>query len=306
MTARPSIAGGLEWGLPRVAYWGLEGIPGEWIDGLARRGKVMTRESHEYLVQHRGKAVGPFDLEQLKRKISMGTLNARDRWSSDNGRTWNGGLGDLVQADGQAGGSGDDTRNGEPDRGGGGEQSQAGGPARPDELTRAGRSAAPEWHYTFQGQQLGPVTKREIQDLVDSGQLTRFDLVWKKGMKKYVPVTECFTPIVPPSPDAPPLPPDLPVRQPPIPYGGGEVPPFPMEITDPFPGGSRAGDPQPPTELIACGYIFAFLLPLVGFVLGIVTYAKGSVGHGISQIGISIFMTFIYMFVTATVIRVLG
>ena len=265
----------------------------------------MTRESHEYLVQHRGKAVGPFDLEQLKRKISMGTLNARDRWSSDNGRTWNGGLGDLVQADGQAGGSGDDTRNGEPDRGGRGEQSQAGGPARPDELTRAGRSAAPEWHYTFQGQQLGPVTKREIQDLVDSGQLTRFDLVWKKGMKKYVPVTECFTPSASRSPDTPPLPPDLPVPPPP---GIGVPPPvvdrspaapIPYDA-DPFP------PPQPPTELIACGYIFAFLLPLVGFVLGIVTYAKGSVGHGISQIGISIFMTFIYMFVTATVIRVLG
>ena len=38
-----------------------------------------------------------------------------------------------------------------------------------------------------------------------------------------------------------------------------------------------------------CGYLFAFLFPIVGLILGIVTCVKGSVGHGVAHILISLF-----------------
>lgn len=40
--------------------------------------------------------------------------------------------------------------------------------------------------------------------------------------------------------------------------------------------------------LVTAGYIFAFLLPLIGLILGIVVMAKNRVAHGIGIIGLSL------------------
>jgi hypothetical protein len=46
---------------------------------------------------------------------------------------------------------------------------------------------ADEWYYTIQGQQLGPVSTAELQQLAAQRRLQPTDLVWKEGMAKWVP-----------------------------------------------------------------------------------------------------------------------
>ena len=42
-------------------------------------------------------------------------------------------------------------------------------------------------YYSHKGQQFGPVTDQQLQQLADSGQLQPTDMVWKKGMAQWVP-----------------------------------------------------------------------------------------------------------------------
>lgn len=49
---------------------------------------------------------------------------------------------------------------------------------------------ATEWHYTIEGRQFGPVTPRELKQLVDGGDIGGEDLVWKEGMADWVPVSQ--------------------------------------------------------------------------------------------------------------------
>jgi hypothetical protein len=54
-----------------------------------------------------------------------------------------------------------------------------------------------EWHYTRDGQQLGPVSAAQIKQLAASGQLRPDDLVWKEGMADWSPAARIkglFTP----------------------------------------------------------------------------------------------------------------
>jgi hypothetical protein len=44
-----------------------------------------------------------------------------------------------------------------------------------------------EWHYSSNGQQLGPVTSAQLKQLVGSGQLQATDMVWKDGMADWAP-----------------------------------------------------------------------------------------------------------------------
>ena len=43
-----------------------------------------------------------------------------------------------------------------------------------------------QWYYTQQGQRLGPVSDGQIKDLAANGQLKPSDLVWRKGMEKWI------------------------------------------------------------------------------------------------------------------------
>jgi hypothetical protein len=46
-----------------------------------------------------------------------------------------------------------------------------------------------EWHYSSNGQQLGPVTSAQLKQLAGSGQLQASDMVWKDGMADWAPAS---------------------------------------------------------------------------------------------------------------------
>lgn len=53
-------------------------------------------------------------------------------------------------------------------------------------VTKPGPPSSPEWHYTKNGQQAGPVSWMQLQHLVASGHVNATDLVWKAGMPSWV------------------------------------------------------------------------------------------------------------------------
>ena len=40
--------------------------------------------------------------------------------------------------------------------------------------------------------------------------------------------------------------------------------------------------------LVVCGYVFAVIMPLIGFILGIIAIAKGRTGHGVAHMAIAV------------------
>ena len=44
-----------------------------------------------------------------------------------------------------------------------------------------------EWHYAENGQQRGPVSRQELEELVRAGRLPRTSLVWRQGMTDWQP-----------------------------------------------------------------------------------------------------------------------
>jgi hypothetical protein len=49
---------------------------------------------------------------------------------------------------------------------------------------------ANEWHYTKDGQRFGPVSGQQLKELAATGQLGPDDLVWKEGMKQWLPASK--------------------------------------------------------------------------------------------------------------------
>ena len=47
-----------------------------------------------------------------------------------------------------------------------------------------------QWHYTDQGQRLGPVSSSQLKQLATSGRLQPSDLVWKEGMAQWVAASQ--------------------------------------------------------------------------------------------------------------------
>jgi len=45
---------------------------------------------------------------------------------------------------------------------------------------------------------------------------------------------------------------------------------------------------------IVCGWIGAFMMPIIGIIVGLILLTKGKVGHGVGQIAVSIFMSFFW------------
>lgn len=45
---------------------------------------------------------------------------------------------------------------------------------------------------------------------------------------------------------------------------------------------------------ITCGWIGAFVIPIIGLICGLLLLTKGKAGHGIGQIAVSIFMMFFW------------
>jgi len=50
-------------------------------------------------------------------------------------------------------------------------------------------SVPTEWYYSSAGQQLGPVSPKELKELATSGQLAPTDLVWREGMPEWKPAS---------------------------------------------------------------------------------------------------------------------
>jgi hypothetical protein len=66
--------------------------------------------------------------------------------------------------------------------------------------------ARQEWYYAKGGQKVGPVSEADLKALIQSGQLSANDMVWKQGTAGWMPVSKLF-----PSPSAVarPVPPPL-------------------------------------------------------------------------------------------------
>jgi hypothetical protein len=46
-----------------------------------------------------------------------------------------------------------------------------------------------EWYYSQNSTQLGPVTDADLRSRISSGQIAATELVWREGMRDWVPVT---------------------------------------------------------------------------------------------------------------------
>ena len=51
-------------------------------------------------------------------------------------------------------------------------------------------SSLPNWHYTTNGQQVGPVSESEIRGLINSGVVVASTLVWREGMTDWLPANQ--------------------------------------------------------------------------------------------------------------------
>lgn len=59
------------------------------------------------------------------------------------------------------------------------------GPA--EEGRNSGKPLRMGWYYSLNGEQVGPVSERDIRALVSNGQITASDLVWQTGQRNWVP-----------------------------------------------------------------------------------------------------------------------
>lgn len=48
------------------------------------------------------------------------------------------------------------------------------------------------WHYTLRGEAQAPISTEQLTDLIKSSGITRYELIWKKGMKKWEPAGKHF------------------------------------------------------------------------------------------------------------------
>jgi len=237
----------------------------------------VAGKTGQYFVRRRGRIMGPFDVTQLERMLRRGNVSRGDACSADR-RNWTR-LEDLeelfpkeivpVEVD---------PVDPVPIEGGG---------TDPDD---GDEPVTGEWYYHYQGNEQGPVSEDEIKRLIAEGMLSATDSGWKEGMSDWQPLGNLF-----------PMPQGMPPAAPPtgpttgIPTGGIHITVgAPIEQSAPTSGPQHTHSTSPPSGeagagLILCGYVFAFLFPLVGLILGIVTCVKGSVGHGVAHILISCF-----------------
>ena len=118
--------------------------------------------SQFYYYKNRGQTLGPFDLSQIQQRAKRAQISNRSEISTD-GFSW--------------------------------QPAQnfpeifAGNTTAPP--TAATPTAAPEiavieeaseWHYMLNGEQQGPVTKSQLQQMIGLGNLKPTDFVWKDGM----------------------------------------------------------------------------------------------------------------------------
>jgi hypothetical protein len=120
-----------------------------------------------------------------------------------------------------------------------------------------------QWYYIRQGQQVGPVPKEQLEQLMASGQLQPNDMVWKQGMAQWAPASQIF----PPTPPEPNMPPPIPTT-PPYATATPVVPPLQSHSGS---GGGR-------TAILILTIIAGFFSLFVGG-------CTGAASEGIAQFG---------------------
>lgn len=129
------------------------------------------------------------------------------------------------------------------------------------------------WYYSMNGQQAGPVTQQELQQLVAQGMVKPQDLVWNQGMPNWVPAMQ-----VPGLVPAGPQPGAYPGQQPQ--YGGYPQPGFQQPGYGAPQGYGPVGYAPPvqdhkgkATGSLVCGIIGLFFC---GLILGIIAIVLGT------------------------------
>ena len=141
-------------------------------------------ENDSYFIRARGKILGPFNLEQLKRLRTRGKFSRAHEFSTDR-RNWEpASTLDLFATERT-------TPEPEP------EQAPEQAPVSDTYQVLASKDGAgpsgdmtvgaAEWHYHLDDQQYGPVTLVDLQRLVKSGRIQREDMVWKESFDDWVP-----------------------------------------------------------------------------------------------------------------------
>ena len=137
-------------------------------------GYKMSNTDTTYYIRVRGKILGPYNVAQLKILRGRGQFRRANEVSTDR-QTWQSAaiiehlFGGVIKQAKQA----------------------------PDDALAAvpggsppSRKVNPIWHYSVGSDQYGPVTLLELRGLVNSGQLTADDLVWKEGLPDWTPVSD--------------------------------------------------------------------------------------------------------------------
>jgi len=63
----------------------------------------------------------------------------------------------------------------------------------------------------------------------------------------------------------------------------------------PIKGGKVTGGEQASTGLITAGYVLGFLMPLIGFIIGIVMLVRGTTNHGVGAMVVSLCSFFFWI-----------
>lgn len=126
----------------------------------------------QYFIRIQGKILGPFSLDRLKSLALRGQF-ARAHEVSSNRQSWSSAstLEEIFPATTPTPAS---------------LQSTTG--SAPLALNQTG--PAPKWYYNAAGVEQGPVTIRDLKDLVSRGELGSNSFIWKDGMDDWAPLSE--------------------------------------------------------------------------------------------------------------------
>ena len=125
-----------------------------------------------YFIRIRGRVLGPYSIKQLQVLRARGQFSQSNEISTD-GQTWEtaASLEELFAAPAKS------TR-----------QKESGSSDAVPSVKSQGEVAP--WHYSLNGEQLGPATASEMREMLESGRMSARDLVWKEGMTDWNPVEE--------------------------------------------------------------------------------------------------------------------
>ncbi len=137
---------------------------------------MSTSESTVYFVRSMGRIVGPFDLDRLRKLRARGQFGPGCEISIDRSqwRPW-----DAIDTS-------DPASAGRKSRAAEVRESGAASPA----TVAVGSPAEGDWHYSKNGQSLGPVSLSQLESLISSGAVTPSDLVWSQNLPDWQPLSE--------------------------------------------------------------------------------------------------------------------